>query len=91
MQQEERCGTCKFYVPDANNLKGPGNCRRDPPTAFMIMGQNPRTQQPQPMFLSADPAVNASDRRHCWKAKFDFDNNGPLPLAGKGETVDFNA
>lgn len=81
MPQEERCGTCKFFAPDVNNLKGPGSCRRDPPTAFMVMAQGPRGQ-PQPMFLSADPAVNPKDQRYCWKARFDLE---ALPRIGESD------
>ena len=69
---EERCGTCKYFAPDQKNLAGPGSCRRDPPTAFMFMIPGPQGR-PQPMFMSADPAVNPKDHRHCWKPKFDLD------------------
>lgn len=73
---EQRCGTCKFFAADEKNLAGPGSCRRDPPTAFMVMMQGPRGQ-PQPAFMSADPAVSPKDQRFCWKPKYDFEIRTP--------------
>lgn len=74
---EQRCGTCKFYSPDEKNLAGPGSCRRDPPTAFMIIVPGPGGTA-QPRFLSADPAVNPKDQRFCWKNRFDGIDQFPM-------------
>jgi len=68
MQNGERCGNCKFYGIDPQNVRQ-GFCRLKPPAIFPVQAAGHGGMQVQLQFLSQYPPVQEGQWCGEWKLK----------------------